>query len=149
MSRRSRPSEEVVVKHHHRADFETQEARDLAVLWRAPVVTTAVRFFETLASNQPGYLRKLHALLGSAMFIDEAHAALPAHLRPQNWRWLRELAERWNCRFVFASGSLARFWENPDIDQPDLSGPSSMRGSGVWASHVAVAGHDGKRPDWG
>ncbi len=111
---------EVVVEHHHRADFETLEARELAVLWRAPVVvTTAVQFFETLASGHPGSLRKLHALPGSAVFLDEAHAALPAHLWPQNWRWLRELAERWSCRFVFASGSLARFWEKSDvIDEP-------------------------------
>jgi CRISPR-associated endonuclease/helicase Cas3 len=113
-------ADEVVVEHHHRADFETPGARDLAVLWRAPVVvTTAVQFFETLASNHPGHLRKLHVLPGSTVFIDEAHAALPAHLWPQNWRWLCELAEHWSCRFVFASGSLARFWENSDVvDEP-------------------------------
>lgn len=113
-------ADEVIAQHHHRADFETLQARDLAVLWRAPVVlTTAVQFFETLASNHPGHLRKLHALPGSAVFIDEAHAALPASLWPQNWRWLSELAQHWSCRFVFASGSLARFWENADVvDEP-------------------------------
>jgi CRISPR-associated endonuclease/helicase Cas3 len=112
--------DEIVVEHHHRADFESLQTRELAVLWRAPIiVTTAVQFFETLASNFPGRLRKLHALPGSAIFIDEAHAALPAHLWAQNWRWLRELAEHWGCRFVFASGSLARFWENPGVvDEP-------------------------------
>lgn len=36
-------------------------------------------------------------------------------LWPQNWRWLRELAEDWSCSFVFASGSLARFWEVDEI----------------------------------
>jgi CRISPR-associated endonuclease/helicase Cas3 len=112
--------EEVVVEHHHRADFASRADRDLAVLWRAPViVTTAVQLFETLASNHPGELRKLHELPGSGIFIDEAHAALPAHLWPQNWRWINELAERWGCRIVLASGSLAHFWENPDIvDRP-------------------------------
>jgi CRISPR-associated endonuclease/helicase Cas3 len=109
-------SDEIVVEHHHRADFDTLHTRELAVLWRAPIiVTTAVQFFETLASNLPGRLRKAHAVPGSAIFIDEAHAALPAHLWPQNWRWLRELADHWGCRFVLASGSLARFWENPEI----------------------------------
>jgi CRISPR-associated endonuclease/helicase Cas3 len=108
--------EEIVVEHHHRADFESLGTRELAVLWRAPIiVTTAVQFFETLASNFPGRLRKFHAVPGSAVFIDEAHAALPAHLWPQNWRWLRELADQWSCRLVFASGSLARFWENPEV----------------------------------
>jgi CRISPR-associated endonuclease/helicase Cas3 len=106
----------VVVEHHHRADFEHESDRDLAVLWRAPVIlTTAVSFFETLAACDPASLRKLHAVPGSAIFLDEAHAALPTKLWPQNWRWLRDLAERWGCRFVFASGSLARFWEDDDI----------------------------------
>ncbi len=108
--------QEVVVEHHHRADFEHQNDRDLAVLWRAPIVlTTAVSFFETLAANNPASLRKLHALPGSAVFLDEAHAALPAALWRQNWKWVRELAERWGCHFVFASGSLARFWEDQEI----------------------------------
>lgn len=106
----------VVAEHHHRADFADISSRDLATLWRAPVVlTTAVQFFETLASNEPSALRKLHALPGSAVFLDEAHAALPTHLWAQNWRWLRELAEDWSCSFVLASGSLARFWEIEDI----------------------------------
>ena len=107
---------DVVAEHHHRADFQHRADRKLAVLWRAPiVVTTAVQFFETLASRNPARLRKLHELPGSAIFIDEAHAALPTALWPQNWLWLRELVEHWGCRIVFASGSLARFWENEDI----------------------------------
>ncbi len=108
--------ETVVVEHHHRADFDEQSDRDLAVLWRAPVVlTTAVSFFETLAACDPATLRKLHALPGSAIFLDEAHAALPTKLWPQNWRWLRELAADWGCLVVFASGSLTRFWEREEI----------------------------------
>lgn len=107
---------EIVAEHHHRADFSRFGDRDLAVLWRAPVVvTTAVQLFETLASNHPGQLRKLHELPGSAIFIDEAHAALPTHLWQQNWLWLKDLAEKWRCKLVFASGSLARFWENGKI----------------------------------
>ncbi len=106
----------VIVEHHHRADFESDEDRQLAVLWQAPIIlTTAVSFFETLSACDPASLRKLHALPGSAIFIDESHAALPTKLWPQNWRWMRELGERWGCRFAFASGSLSRFWENAEI----------------------------------
>jgi CRISPR-associated endonuclease/helicase Cas3 len=118
--------EEVVAEHHHRADFSCRESRMLATLWRAPIiVTTAVQFFETLASNEPSRLRKLHELPGSAVFLDEAHAALPVHLWPQNWKWVKTLAEEWGCRFVFASGSLARFWEierivADSVELPDL-----------------------------
>lgn len=106
----------VVVEHHHKADFDDARDRDLAVLWNAPIVlTTSVSFFEALAANDPATLRKLHSLPGSAIFVDEAHSALPVKLWSQNWQWLRELAENWTCRFVFASGSLAKFWEDSRI----------------------------------
>jgi CRISPR-associated endonuclease/helicase Cas3 len=108
-----------VVAHHHQADYQSVEARQLATLWDCPVtVTTAVQFFETLASNHPARLRKLHELPGSAIFIDEAHAAIPSWLWPQTWLWLRELTEQWGCHVVLASGSLARFWEPRGIIDP-------------------------------
>lgn len=122
--------EHIVVEHHHRADFDCDSSRELAVLWHAPVVlTTAVSFFETLAACRPAALRKLHAVPGSAIFLDEAHAALPTKLWPQNWRWLCELTSVWGCRVVFASGSLARFWEDSTIVEtpvrlPELLPPS-------------------------
>lgn len=107
---------EVVAEVHHRAEFANPESREMAVLWDAPItVTTAVQFFETIAGHKPAKLRKLHELAGSAVFIDEAHAAIPIWLWPQTWLWLKELAEEWGCHFVLASGSLAKFWENPGI----------------------------------
>jgi CRISPR-associated endonuclease/helicase Cas3 len=118
---------EVIVEHHHRADFSHIDDRELAVLWRAPVVlTTAVGFFETLAACHPGALRKFHAVPGSAIFLDEAHAALPTRLWPQNWKWVQELTEHWGCRFVFASGSLIRFWEHGEIVDPPLTLPDLL-----------------------
>lgn len=118
---------EVIVEHHHRADFSHIDDRQLAVLWRAPVVlTTAVGFFETLAACHPGMLRKFHAVPGSAIFLDEAHAVLPARLWPQNWKWVQELTEHWGCRFVFASGSLIRFWEHDEIVDPPLTLPDLL-----------------------
>ena len=123
---------DIVAAHHHRAEFESLELRQYSFLWHAPIiVTTAVQFFETLAGNRPSSLRKLHQLPGSAIFIDEAHAALPAHLWPQAWRWLKDLKENWGCHFVFGSGSLNRFWrleefEEPPIDLPELV-PDNVR----------------------
>lgn len=103
--------EAVVAEHHHQATFQQVELRGMATLWRAPiVVTTAVQFFETLASCEPAKLRKLHELPGSAIFIDEAHAALPADMWPVCWNWLNEWANEWNGHIVLASGSLAEFW---------------------------------------
>jgi CRISPR-associated endonuclease/helicase Cas3 len=110
--------EKTIAAHHHKAEFEEEANRAFSFLWNAPVtVTTAVQFFETLASNHPASLRKLHQLAGSAIFIDEAHAALPAHLWPQAWKWLQELVQDWGCYIVMASGSLTKFWELPEFSE--------------------------------
>ncbi len=82
--------ESVVAAHHHRVDFSSYEARCLAARWDSPiVVTTAVQFFETLAARDTASLRKFHQVAGSAIFVDEAHAAVPPALWPQMLRWLR------------------------------------------------------------
>lgn len=108
--------EDVVAELHHRADFENEDARHLTALWTAPViVTTAVAFFETLASNSPSTLRRLHQLPGSAIFMDESHAALPARLLPVAWRWINTYANEWGCYWLLASGSLSRFWTIEEI----------------------------------
>ena len=115
---------EVVAAHHHRVEFADWRSRQFSMLWQTPiVVTTAVQFFETLASNQTASLRKLHQIAGSAIFIDEAHAALPSYLWPAAWKWLRELSDDWGCHFVFGSGSLTRFWELDDFVQPIVKLP--------------------------
>jgi CRISPR-associated endonuclease/helicase Cas3 len=108
--------EKVIAAHHHLAEFRSADLRFLTTLWDAPIiVTTAVQFFETLGANQTPRLRKLHQLPGSAVFIDEAHAAMPIHLWPFMWDQVKSLARDWSCRFVLGSGSLAKFWENPRI----------------------------------
>ncbi len=115
---------DIVAAHHHRAEFESLELRQYSFLWHAPIiVTTAVQFFETLASNHPSSLRKLHHLPGSAIFIDEAHAALPAHLWPQAWKWLKELKDNWSCHIVLGSGSLSKFWKLEEFDDSPIEIP--------------------------
>ncbi len=113
--------EEIVAEHHHQADFDDIKMRQMTTLWKAPItVTTAVQFFETMGSNHPAKLRKLHELPGSAVFVDEAHAAIPSWLWPQTWLWLKELTQQWRCHFVLASGSLSRFWlNNKFVDPPE------------------------------
>ena len=104
--------EQIVAELHFRADYQHMDTRMLTALWRAPIiVTTAVSFFETLAANRPAALRRLHELPGSMIFVDEAHAALPARLLPLAWHWMNVLAKEWGCYWVLASGSLARFWK--------------------------------------
>jgi CRISPR/Cas system-associated endonuclease/helicase Cas3 len=113
----------IVAELHHRAEFSDVHSRQFTALWRAPIiVTTAVAFFETLASNTPSTMRKLHNLPGSAVFVDESHAALPAKLLPLAWRWIKTYAHEWSCHWVLASGSLSRFWKIEEFDQetPDI-----------------------------
>jgi CRISPR-associated endonuclease/helicase Cas3 len=127
--------EDVIAEHHHQADFEDVSLRQLAALWRAPIiVTTAVQFFETLASHLPARLRKLHELPNSAVFVDETHAAIPSPLWPQVWCWLETLTRDWGGHLVLASGSLPRFWEleefvDPPKQREDVSDlvPDSLR----------------------
>jgi CRISPR-associated endonuclease/helicase Cas3 len=108
--------EEIVAEHHHQADFKSLDTRYLTTLWQAPIiVTTAVQFFETLASNNTSRLRKLHELPGSAVCLDEAHAALPASLWPVCWNWLTQWTRRWDGHLVLASGSLPAFWTVEDF----------------------------------
>lgn len=102
---------DVVAEIHHRADFEDMASRKLTALWDAPIiVTTAVAFFETLASATPSTLRRLQNLPGSAIFLDEAHAMLPVKLLPLAWQWIQHAASTWSCYWVLASGSLCHFW---------------------------------------
>ncbi|MDI6776201.1 MAG: DEAD/DEAH box helicase family protein [Syntrophales bacterium] len=117
----------VVAELHHRAEFEDIHSRKFTALWKAPIiVTTAVTFFETLASNTPATLRRLHNLPGSAVFIDESHAALPAKLLPLAWRWIKGFAREWACYWVLASGSLNRFWKIEEFDKEKSDIPEIM-----------------------
>ncbi len=118
--------DEIVAEVHHLADFDDEASRDFAVRWNAPIiVTTAVAFFETLAAARPSALRRLHELAGAAVFVDEAHAALPAKLVPVTWRWMQAFADEWNVHWVLASGSLVRFWEMKEV--LDASGSTVLR----------------------
>ncbi len=145
-------ADQVVAAHHCQMDFESLESRDLAQLWRAPiVVTTAVQFFETMAASTPGKLRKLHELPGSGIFIDESHACLPNHLWPLAWKWLTDSADSNGCHVVMASGTMVRFWEEPELigksgktglrKLPNLAAESTKTAKQFEARRVLVMPH--------
>ncbi|WP_244987722.1 CRISPR-associated endonuclease Cas3'' [Methanoculleus chikugoensis] len=137
--------EEVVAELHHRAEFESEDTRHLTALWRAPIiVTTAVAFFETLAAKTPSALRRMHELAGSAVFVDEAHGALPAHLLPLAWRWINIYAKEWSCYWILASGSLNQFWEIKEISEQKLEVPNIVNPS----LRASLNAFEGKRIEY-
>jgi CRISPR-associated endonuclease/helicase Cas3 len=91
-----------------RSGFE-QDAWLARENWNAPVVvTTSVRFFETLFSNHPGNLRRLHALAGATVILDEVQT-LPRGMVGPILTMLRNLTERWSMTVVFSTATQPAF----------------------------------------
>ena len=73
--------------------------------WQAPVVvTTSVRFFESLLSNHPSDLRRVHNIARSIVILDEVQL-LPRHLLAPLLTMIRELSADWGCSFVFSTAT--------------------------------------------
>jgi len=84
--------------------------RALAENWDAPlIVTTSVKFFESLFTNKPGRARKLHRIAQSVILFDEAQT-LPSKLAIPTLAALSHLASsRYKCTVVFATATQPAF----------------------------------------
>lgn len=84
----------------------TNPTRRIAIEnWDAPVVvTTSVRFFETLFSNHPRDLRRLHNIAQSVVILDEVQT-LPRCYLEATLSVIHELSERWGTTFVFSTAT--------------------------------------------
>lgn len=119
--------EDALAAVHHKAEYQDYVARSLASQWSSPIiVTTAVQFFEILASNRPGALRRFHELPRSMIYIDEVHSCLPTHLWRVTWSWIQELSRAWNCRWLLGSGSLPELWCVPRLVEHEGSAIPSI-----------------------
>ncbi|MCG5242232.1 CRISPR-associated endonuclease Cas3'' [Azospirillum doebereinerae] len=118
-------SDDAVLEHHSGFDFDppsrktrrkTAESDDEAPdgarklrlaseNWDRPVVvTTSVQFFESLFASHPSSCRKLHAIAGSVVILDEAQTLPLKCLRPC-LETLRELARGYRTSVVLCTAT--------------------------------------------
>lgn len=102
-----------VLEHHSVADIEAiapdRDTRDSLKLaeenWDAPVIlTTFVQVFESLLSNKPRRMRKLHNIARSIIILDEIQA-LPTGLLETTMDVLRALVEHCGCVVVLSTAT--------------------------------------------
>jgi CRISPR-associated endonuclease/helicase Cas3 len=92
--------------------------------WAAPmIVTTSVRFFESLFSNKPSDLRRIHNIARSIVILDEVQT-LPRRLLAPVLAMIRELSEKWGCTFVFSTATQPAFQKPAGIVSKDSRWPA-------------------------
>ena len=98
-----------LLEDHSQSNLSDQE-REYAARWSAPlIVTTSVRFFETLFACKPTDCRKLHNIANSVVVFDEAQS-LPAELTSVTLQAVNELCIRYHTTMLFSTAT------QPDYD---------------------------------
>lgn len=118
------PSQETDRGHldENTTSFPTTRGHDHALLrenWDAPiVVTTSVRFFESLFSNKPGDLRRAHNIARSVVIFDEVQTFPREYLEPI-LSMIKGLAEDWDTTFLFCTATQPAFEKHPAMISDD------------------------------
>ena len=93
-----------------------EEMREFAAKWNMPfIITTSVKFFESLFASKPTDCRKLHNLAQSVVIFDEAQS-LPPHLTGATLKTINELCERYQMSMVFSTATQPDFDAIPDVN---------------------------------
>lgn len=103
------PSNEPVSEGHDAEEAHMRRARLAAENWSAPiVVTTNVRFFESLFAHKTSACRRLHAIARSVVLFDEVQS-LPPALAPSLLSATRLLSRDYGCTTVFMTATQPAF----------------------------------------
>jgi CRISPR-associated endonuclease/helicase Cas3 len=118
---------EHVLEHHSGADLDrwsgsrpgcgarSGRVRSAAENWDMPVVvTTVVQLFESLFSNKPSALRKVHRVAGSVIVIDEVQS-LPDRLLLPILSALRHLVEYFGATVLLCTATQPAFEALPPL----------------------------------
>lgn len=104
-----------VLEDHSQAKLG-DEQRMFSARWSVPfIVTTSVRFFESLFAARPTDCRKLHHIAGSVVLFDEVQS-LPTDLLDATLRASRALCDQFGCTMVFSSATQPAFDALPGLD---------------------------------
>lgn len=99
----------------HSQNNLSDEQRDLAERYASPIIiTTSVKFFESLFPCRATDCRKLHNISGSVILFDEAQS-LPSDLTSATLETMRQLCERYGCSVVFSTATQPSFARRPDV----------------------------------
>ncbi len=82
------------------------------------IVTTFVRFYETLFTNKRSEMRRLHRLAGSIVILDEVQN-IPAEYWEGTEKALKFLADKWDTRFILMTATRPALLQDAvELTQP-------------------------------
>ena len=92
-----------------------EETKELAEKWDMPIiVTTTVRFFQTMFAAEPPSLRKLHQIANSVVVFDEAQT-LPYDLTSITMRALSALPQYFGTTVLLSTATQPDYKERRDL----------------------------------
>ncbi|MBU3812179.1 MAG: CRISPR-associated helicase Cas3', partial [Candidatus Niameybacter stercoravium] len=107
-----------VVEHHSNYENPYKTKEELLKFqlaqenWYEPIiVTTNVQFFETLFSNKPSKVRKLHNISNSIIILDEIQSIPNKYIKPC-LAALNELVINYDCTIVLCSATQPEYDKN-------------------------------------
>lgn len=105
-----------ILQDHSQTEYSDKISREISARWDSQVIlTTSVKFFESLFASKGPACRKLHNFANSVILFDEAQS-LPAKLAATTLNTLKELSENYNSVIVFSTATQPDFNKIPEVD---------------------------------